>query len=54
MKEWYGHIKDGCRLKGKEVGNRQYIRDDDGKLLRKLEEICRRWRNFCFLCLALP
>ena len=29
MKEWYGHLKGGWRLKGKEVGSRQYIRDDD-------------------------
>ena len=41
-----GEIKGGWRLKGKEVGNRQYIRDDSGKLPRKLEEICERWRNF--------
>ena len=32
------------------MGSRQYIRDDDGKLLRKLEETCERWRN-CFLSL---
>ena len=29
MKEWYGHLKGRWRLKGKEVGSRQYIRDDD-------------------------
>ena len=46
MKGRYGHLKGGWRLKGKEVGSRQYIRDDDRKLLRKLEEICERWRNF--------
>ena len=33
--------------------NKQYIRDDDGKLPRKLEVICDRWRNF-FLSLLGP
>ena len=42
------------RLKGKGVGNKQYIRDDDGKLLRKLEEICERWRNFSFFAWHYP
>ena len=43
---WYGHLKSGRKLQGKKVGSAQYIRDDDGKLLRKLEEIRARWRRY--------
>ena len=42
MKRWYGHLKGGWRLQGKKVGSAQYIGDEDGKLLRKLEEIRAR------------
>ena len=45
MKGSYGHIKGGCKLQGKRVGSAQYIRDEDGKLRRKLEEIRVRWRQ---------
>ena len=37
MKGWYGHLKGGWKLQGKKVGSAQYVRDEGGKLLRKLE-----------------
>ena len=46
MRGWYGHLKGGRKLQGKKVGSAQYIRDDDGKLVRKLEEIRARWRRY--------
>ena len=46
MKGWYGHLKGGWKLQGTRVGSAQYIRDEDGKLLRKLEEICERWTRY--------
>ena len=42
MRGWDGHLKGGWKLQGKKVGSAQYIRDEDGKLLRKLEEIRAR------------
>ena len=33
-------------MQGKKVGSAQYIRDEDGKLLRKLEEIRARWKRY--------
>ena len=33
-------------MQGKKVGSSQYIREEDGKLLRKLEEIRARWRRY--------
>ena len=44
MRGWYGHLKGGWKLQGKKVGSAQYITDEDGKLLRKLEEIRARWQ----------
>ena len=41
----YRHAKGGWRLRGKKEGSAQYIRDEDEKLLRKLEEIRERWRR---------
>ena len=50
MKGWYEDLKGGWRLQGKKVRSAQYIRDEDGKILRKLEEIRVRWRRyFAFL-----
>ena len=46
MKGWYGHLKGGWRLQGKKIGSAQYIRGEDGKLLRKLEKIHDRWRRY--------
>ena len=46
MGGWYRHLKGGWKLQGKKVGSAQYIRDEDGKLLRKLEEIRARWRPY--------
>ncbi|CAN0303845.1 unnamed protein product, partial [Ascophyllum nodosum] len=46
MKGWYEHIEDRWKLQGKKVGSAQRIRDEDGKLLRKLEEIRARWRRY--------
>ena len=39
---WYGHLKGGWKLQGKIVGSAQYIGDENGKLLRKLEKIRAR------------
>ena len=33
-------------MQGKKLGSAQYIRDEDGKLLRKLEEFLARWRRY--------
>ena len=42
----YGHLKGGWKLQGKKLGSAQYIRDENGKLLRKLDEIRARWRRY--------
>ena len=39
MNGWYGELKGGWNLQGKRVGSAQYTRNEDGKLLRNLEEI---------------
>ena len=46
MKGWCGHLKGGWKLHGKKVGSAQYIRDEDGKLLRNPEEIRAWWRRY--------
>ena len=46
MRGWYGHRKVGWKLQGNKVGSAQHIRDEDGKLLRKLEEIRARCRRY--------
>ena len=46
LRGWYGHLKGGWKLQGKKLGNAQYIRDENGKLLRKLDEIRARWRRY--------
>ena len=46
VRGWYGHLKERWKLQGKKLGSAQYNRDEDGKLLRKLEEICARWRRY--------
>ena len=46
VRGWYGHLKGGWKLQGKNIGSAQYIRDEDGKLLRKPEEIRARWRRY--------
>ena len=46
LKAWYGHLKGGWKLQGKKLGSAQYIRDENGKLLRKLDEIRTRWRRY--------
>ena len=45
VRGWYGHLKGGWMLQAKKSGSAQYIRDEDGKLLRKLEETRARWRR---------
>ena len=50
VRGWYGHLKGGWKLQGKKLGSAQYIRDENGKLLRKLDEIRARWRQY-FPCL---
>ena len=46
LRGWYCHLKGGCKLQGKKLGSTQYIRDENGKLLRKLDEIRARWRRY--------
>ena len=46
LRGWYGHLKGGWKLQGKKFGSAQYIRDENGKLLRKLDEIHVRWRRY--------
>ena len=46
VRDWYGHLKGGWKLQGKKLGSAQYIRDENGKLLRKLGEIRARWRRY--------
>ena len=46
VRGWYGHLKGGWKLQGKKLGSAQHIRDENGKLLRKLDEIRARWRRY--------
>ena len=46
LRGWYGQFKGGWKLQGKKLGSAQYIRDENGKLLRKLDEIRARWRRY--------
>ena len=46
VRGWYGHLKGGWELQGKKLGSAQYIRDENGKFLRKLDEIRARWRRY--------
>ena len=43
---WYGHLEGGWKFQGKKLGSAQYIRDENRKLHRKLEEIRARWRRY--------
>ena len=50
LRGWYGHLKGGWKLQDKKLGSAQYIRDENGKLLRKLDEIrAKRRRHFTSL-----
>ena len=42
LRGWYGHLTGEWKLQGKKLGSAQYIRDENGKLLRKLDEIRAR------------
>ena len=46
LRGWYGHLKGGWKLQGKKLRGAQYIRDENGQLLRKLDEIRARWRRY--------
>ena len=46
LRGWYDHLKGGWKLQGKKLGSAQYIRDENGKLLRKLDEIRARWTRY--------
>ena len=46
LRGWHGHLKGGWKLQGKKLRSAQYIRDENGKLRRKLDEIRARWRRF--------
>ena len=42
LRGWYGHLKGGWKLQGKKLGSAQYIRNENRKLLRKLDEVRAR------------
>ena len=46
IRGWYGHLKGGWKSQGKKLRGAQYIRDENGKLLRKPDEIRARWRRY--------
>ena len=46
LRRWYGHLKGGWKLQVKKLRSAQYIRDENGKLQRKLDEIRARWRRY--------
>ena len=46
LRGWHGHLKGGWKSQGKKLRGAQYIRDEYGKLLRKLDEIRARWRRY--------
>ena len=46
VRGWHGHLKGGWKLQGKKLRSAQYIRDENGKLQRKLDEIRARWRRY--------
>ena len=46
VRGWYGHLKGEEKFQGKKLGSAQYIRNEDGKFLRKLKEIRARWRRY--------
>ena len=46
LRGWHGHLKRGWKLQGEKIRSAQYIRDENGKLLRKLDEIRARWRRY--------
>ena len=46
VRGWHGHLKGGWKLQGKKLRSAQYIRDENGKLLRKLDEIRARLRRY--------
>ena len=46
LRGWYGHLKGGWKLQSNKLRGAQYIRDENGKLLRKLDEIRARWRLY--------
>ena len=46
VRGWHGHLKGGWKLQGKKLESAQYIRDENGKLLRALDEIRARWRRY--------
>ena len=46
MRGRYGDLKGGWKLQDKKVGSAQFIRDEVGELLGKLEEIRARWRRY--------
>ena len=46
----YGHLKGEWKLQGNKLGSAQYIRNENGKLLRKLDEIRARWRRYFTPC----
>ena len=46
MRGWYKHLKGGWRLSGRPLDGEQYIRDEDGTLLRDNDLINERWVRY--------
>ena len=46
LRGWHGHLKEGWKLQSEKLRSAQYIRDENGKLLRKFDEIRARWRLY--------
>ena len=46
MRGWYRHLKGGWRLSGRPLDGEQYIRDEDGTLLRDNDLINERWVRY--------
>ena len=43
----YNHLKSTVGLEGTKAGSEQFIRDEDGTLLRDKVPIRERWAGFC-------
>ena len=52
VRGWYGHLRGGWKLQGKKLGSAQYIRDENGKLLRTRS--VRGGDDISLPCSALP
>ena len=46
MRGWYRHLKGGWRLSGRPLDGEQYIRDEEGTLLRDNNLVNERWVRY--------